>query len=478
MATPLAILYGLILGLLGVYLHRVIALSIHARMQRWHDPLPTASGDLPTVTVQLPIYNEKALVYRLINAVCALDYPQDMLEIQVLDDSTDETTTLIAQAIQPWRQRGLMINHVRRPDRRGHKAGNLAHGLPLAMGEFIAIFDADFVPEPDWLHSAVAHFQQPGSERLGLVQTQWSHLNADQSPLTAAQNVAVDQFAMAQTTRIRLGLWSSFYGSAGLWRRSCIEDSGGWSSDTFSEDLNMAYSAQLHGWSLGYDGRLLASAELPATMLAYKQQQFFWSKGNMQVVRLLWHRLLSSAISPLKRIDAVLFATWPMTHLLLLLRVMIQLLLLIWPSPSIMYLDLVALVILSGCFIPTIIDWLRGRKNLPMHLNLGIGISVNNTVGLLVGLFGPIGEDFRATTPKSGGSDQRLRRNGLADLIILGELVFAALVLTGSVIAFHQGRWLLILMLLHDVIGFGWVGGQSLWEVLRSNASQRAEMTQ
>jgi cellulose synthase/poly-beta-1,6-N-acetylglucosamine synthase-like glycosyltransferase len=473
----LAFLYILIVCLLAIYLHRIIVLSIHARLRKWDGSDVSSAGDLPLVTVQLPVYNEKVVIHRLLDAVCSLDYPHDRLQIQVLDDSTDVTTELISQRIKTWQQRGLQIEHVRRADRRGHKAGNLSNALPLAKGEFIAIFDADFVPAPAWLRNTVRHFLRPGNERLGLVQTRWSNMNANASMLTYAQNIAFDQFAIAQSTRARIGLWSSFYGSAGLWRKICIEEAGGWSSDTFSEDLDMAYRAQLCGWTIKYDAAILAAAELPPTMLAYKQQQFFWSKGNIQVSRILWDRLLNFPISLLQRLDAIMFSTWPITHLLLLLRILVQLLTLIWPVPWINLLDFAALVILSAGFIPTILDILRGRFQIPLHLSLGIGISVNVTAGLLAGLFGPIAESPRATTPRSDDTDAASRRVAVLDWITLTELVLAVLAFMGCILTFQQGRWWLMLMLINDAQGYGWVGAQSLWEALKVN-SRRDTVTQ
>src|SRR5688572_29316427 len=186
--------------MLGIYLHRIIVLSIHARMRKWENSDGTAVDHLPMITVQLPVYNEKVVINLLLDAVCSLNYPPDRLQIQVLDDSTDVTTELISQSIKTWRLHGLEIEHVRRADRRGHKAGNLANALPLARGEFIAIFDADFVPAPEWLRNTIRHFLRPSSERLGLVQTRWSNMNANASMLTYAQNIAFDQFAIAQTT--------------------------------------------------------------------------------------------------------------------------------------------------------------------------------------------------------------------------------------------------------------------------------------
>lgn len=479
MTTPnlLAFLYILIVCLLGLYLNRIIVLSIHARMHKWAGTDAISGDDLPMVTVQLPVYNEKVVINRLLDAVCSLDYPHDRLQIQVLDDSTDITTELIAQSIKTWRQYGLEIEHVRRADRRGHKAGNLANALPLAKGEFIAIFDADFVPAPEWLRNTIRHFLCPGNERLGLVQTRWSNMNANASMLTYAQNIAFDQFAIAQTTRTRIGLWSSFYGSAGLWRKICIKEAGGWSSDTFSEDLDMAYRAQLCGWTIGYDATILSAAELPPTMMAYKQQQFFWSKGNIQVVRILWGRLLNVPISLLQRLDAILFSTWPVMHLLLLLRIIVQLLSLVWPVSWNNQLDFAALVVLSAGFIPTGVDLLRGRFQIPLHLSLGIGISVNATAGLFAGLFGSIAESPRATTPRAADEDVISHQRAMLDLVTVIELGLAVLAFVGCIVAFRQGRWWLILMLMHDAQGYGWVGAQSVWEILKMNL-RRIRVTQ
>jgi hypothetical protein len=205
-------------------------------------------------------------------------------------------------------------------------------------------------------------------------------------------------------------------------------------------------------------------------MRAYKQQQFFWSKGNIQVSRILWDRLLNVPISLLQRLDAILFSTWPLTHLLLLLRIIVQLLTLIWPVPWINLLDFAALIILSAGFIPTILDILRGRFQIPLHLSLGIGISVNVTAGLLAGSFGSIAESPRATTPRSADENVIPHRGPLIDLITVAELGMALLALIGCIAAFGQGRWWLMLMLINDAQGYGWVGAQSLWEALKMNS--------
>lgn len=470
MTTLLTILYMLIIVFLAIYLYRIVALFIHAQMQKRKDASMPVEADLPTVTVQLPVYNERAVVNDLLDSVSGLDYPHDRLQIQVLDDSTDVTTQMIKQRIEMWKKRGVDIEYVRRMDRRGHKAGNLANALPLARGEFIAIFDADFVPEPAWLRAAVRHFLHPSSERLGLVQTGWRHSNANASLLTYAQNLAVNQFALAQTTRTSMGLWSSFYGSAGLWRKACIEEAGGWSSATFSEDLDIAYRAQLSGWTIGYESAILAAGELPPSMLAYKQQQYFWSKGNIQVSRILWKRLLNVAISPLQRLDAILFSTWPVLYLLFLLCIIVQFLSLVWVPAWVNLLDCIAMVVLSVAFIPTLIDMLRGKFQIPIHLSLGIGMSANITMGLLAGMFGSIGADSRATTPRSADSNTIVTRGVALDSLTVIELGLAVLALIGCMLAFQQGRLWLILVLVSDIQGLAWVGGQSLWEILKLNS--------
>ena len=463
------ILYFLVILFLGIYMFRITGLSIHARIHDQESTVVPANDDLPVVTVQLPVYNEKDVIERLIDAVCMLNYPQDRLQIQVLDDSTDVTTSLIEQYVAEWRKKGVMIEHVRRSDRRGHKAGNLANALPLAKGEYIAIFDADFMPEPEWLLQTIAHFFQPGGERLGLVQTRWRHLNAGDSALTYAQNLAVDQFAISQSTRTRINLWSSFYGSAGLWRKASIVEVGGWSADTFSEDLDMAYRVQLGGWKIAYDAKVLAAAELPPSMLAYKQQQFFWSKGNIQVVRILWKRLQNAAVSPLQRIDALLFATWPVNYLLLLALALVQIFTLFWTVPNLEWFDFMAICVVASSFIPAIVDTFRGRLQIPVHLLLMVGISVNITAGLFSGLFSPIREEDRATTPRSGQMNSGLltRTNPLIQTTLI-ELVLLVLCSLGCFMAFQQGRWWVLIVLINFAQGYGWVGIQSTLELLQS----------
>ena len=243
---------------------------------------PTTT-DLPFVTIQLPVYNEVYVVERIIDASANLDYPQDRFEIQVLDDSTDETSSLIRDRVEFWEKRGVRIKHVIRPDRRGFKAGALSYGMKTVKGEFIAIFDSDFQPERDFLKKTLAYFND---SRIGVVQTRWKHMNKDHSLLTKLQAFALDaHFTVEQTGRNKGGHFINFNGTAGIWRKSCIEDAGGWHADTLTEDLDLSYRAQMKGWKFKYLEEVESPSELPVTMGALKNQQFRWAKGAAECAK-------------------------------------------------------------------------------------------------------------------------------------------------------------------------------------------------
>ncbi|GAB3224787.1 glycosyltransferase [Hymenobacter seoulensis] len=286
----LVVLYGLCLLLLlgfSVAQWQLTRLARQAYAAPPH-PTPAPPATWPRLTVQLPIYNELYVVERLIDACAALSYPPDRLHIQVLDDSTDETVALAAARVAHYRAQGLCIDHVRRPNRTGFKAGALAHGLTLTDGELIAIFDADFVPPPDFLSQAVPHFFLDDAEhtRTGVVQTRWGHLNEEDSLLTRLQAFGLNaHFYVEQVGREAGGHFLNFNGTGGIWRRACIEDAGNWHADTLTEDLDLSYRAQLRGWHFRYLPHLAAPAELPAAMDALKSQQFRWTKGGAETAR-------------------------------------------------------------------------------------------------------------------------------------------------------------------------------------------------
>lgn len=492
----IAFLYGLTASLLALYgLNALFLTALFFRHRAAAPALrPVDESGLPTVTVQLPIYNEKYVATRLIDAVCALEYPRERLQIQVLDDSTDETVRLVARRVRGWQRRGLSIVQVRRPERQEYKAGALAYGLPLASGELIAVFDADFVPGPDWLRRTVAHFCQPGSERLGLVQTRWSHLNADYSPLTRAQALMLDgHFAVEQLARARGGLLFNFNGTAGLWRRGCIEEAGGWSGSTLCEDLDLSYRAQLSGWTLRYDPTIHAPAELPAQVASYKRQQFRWAKGSIQVARRLGAEVLGSSLSLGQKLQGVLHLTGYAVHPLLVLLLLLTPLLLWWGWPAAVadYQSLLSWTVVAGLGAPLLYAvaqralhgeaWGRRCRFLPLLILLGVGIALNNSRAVLEGILGRPGGEFRRT-PKfrlegqSGsweGSCYTLRSEGMT----VGELLLSLYALFCCLVAVVQEQWVALPFLALYALAFGWVGGLSLWQGYTSARPRHAQAT-
>ena len=303
----LVMLYLLVL--LGLALYGFNAL-IMSGLFLWHWPRlkkstpPPTPAEWPSVTVQLPIFNERLVIERLIDAVAGLDYPRDRLFIQVLDDSTDETRALARVRVASHAAQGVNISYIQRPDRVGFKAGALAFGLTCTASGFIAIFDADFVPPPDFLRQVMPHFADP---HVGMVQTRWGHLNAEATPFTRAQAIALDgHFIIEQTARSQSGLLLNFNGSGGVWRRAAIDSAGGWQADTICEDFDLSYRAQLAGWKLSYVPDVVAPAEIPPTLTAYKRQQFRWAKGSIQCLGKLGGRLLAARLSIWHKVQALL----------------------------------------------------------------------------------------------------------------------------------------------------------------------------
>jgi len=254
-----------------------LAFSFWRKRRKQNNNAPMQDDFVPTVTIQLPVYNELHVVKRLLESVVQLDYPKDKVEVQVLDDSDDETVEIIANKIKELEHLGWDIKHVRRPERIGFKAGALAYGMEISEGEFIAVFDADFMPNSDFLKKTVPHFRD---KTIGVVQTRWEHSNKDYSFLTEMQALALDgHFIVEQSGRNMSGHFMNFNGTAGLWRRTCIDEAGGWQSDTLTEDLDLSYRAQLKGWDFKYLVDVTTPSELPVAMNAFKTQQYRWTKG-------------------------------------------------------------------------------------------------------------------------------------------------------------------------------------------------------
>src|SRR6188474_297709 len=309
--------YFFVLVILAVYgWHRYYLVYLYMKNKDRH-PAPAGMERLPKVTVQLPIYNEMYVADRLIDAVCQLKYPRELLEIQVLDDSTDETQSVAERAVMRNALAGIDITYLHRTDRTGYKAGALDAAMKVAKGDFIAIFDADFIPSTDFLEKTVPYF---GDDRIAMVQARWGHINDDYSLLTKIQSILLDgHFVLEHGSRNRSGLFFNFNGTAGIWRRTAIADAGGWQHDTLTEDLDLSYRAQLRGWQFIFLPDLVTPAEVPVEMNAFKSQQHRWAKGSIQTCRKLLPLILMSDL-PLKvKAEAFFHLTANFNYLLMVL---------------------------------------------------------------------------------------------------------------------------------------------------------------
>jgi cellulose synthase/poly-beta-1,6-N-acetylglucosamine synthase-like glycosyltransferase len=372
---------------------------------------PPPVREWPVVTVQLPIYNEMYVVDRLIDAVVALDYPRERLEIQVLDDSTDETQQIAELAVRRQAARGFDIKYLHREDRTGYKAGALEAGMAAARGEFIAIFDADFLPPADFLTKTVPYLVD--DDRLAVVQARWGHLNQSYSLLTKVQAVLLDgHFVLEHGSRHRSGCFFNFNGTAGVWRREAIADAGGWQHDTLTEDLDLSYRAQLRGWQFMFLPDLVTPAEVPVEMNAFKSQQHRWAKGSIQTCRKLLPYILLADLPLRVKVEAFFHLTANFNYLL-----MVALSILMFPAMVVRYemgwtemllidIPLFAAATLSVVNFYAISqreaypDWRNRVKYLPVVMAIGIGLAVNNAKAVIEALFGDSGEFKR--TPKYG----------------------------------------------------------------------------
>lgn len=408
---------------LGAYIGALIVLSVFGLyglamvIYYWRlkpsDPSAArlADADLPTVTVQLPVFNERYVVERLIDAVCAMDYPADRLEVQVLDDSTDDTVELSRRIVEEKKRLGFDIVLLHRTDRTGFKAGALREGLAVARGEYVAIFDADFIPSRDFLRDTIPHLV--ADRRLGMVQARWEHLNSDYSLLTRVQAMALDaHFAMEQQVRNRAGVFINFNGTAGVWRKECILDAGDWESDTLTEDLDLSYRAQLRGWRFLYLNSVTVPAELPAEVNGLKLQQFRWTKGAIETAKKHLWRVWRSDVPTAVKLHATVHLTsnlvFPFILFIALLNLPIILVKKAHPELDI-YFNLMAVFIIAS--ISSFLFYLCAQQNIrqdwrkrillfPLFMAGTMGLAVNNTGAVLQALFNKKSEFKR--TPKYG----------------------------------------------------------------------------
>ncbi len=468
--------YFLVLLVLSIYgSHRYVMAYLY---YKYKGNLPTPPGrfeTLPRVTIQLPIFNEMYVVERLIDAVARIEYPRDRFEIQVLDDSTDETQGIARAKVSMLRGRGLDITYLRRDNRSGFKAGALQEGLALARGELVAVFDADFVPGRDFLQRSVNYFTD---SKVGMVQVRWEHLNRDSSHLTQAQAIFLDgHFVIEHTARNRSGRFFNFNGTAGVWRRATIEDAGGWQHDTLTEDLDLSYRAQLNGWKFVYLPEVVSPAEVPVEMNAFKSQQHRWAKGSIQTARKILPRIFQSDLPNSVKIEAFFHLTANLTYpLMILLTVLMpvsmvirfkhgwyEVLMLDLPFFWTATMSVVMFYVASQREIGMPL-WQR-IKYLPFIMALGIGMCVNQSKAVIEAIVGY--ETGFTRTPKMGvqGKDRTWLRKKYRTLLnaqpVL-ELALGAYLTSAIWFALDKGIYFSLPFLLLFQWGFVYVGLVSL----------------
>jgi cellulose synthase/poly-beta-1,6-N-acetylglucosamine synthase-like glycosyltransferase len=473
------ILYFAILGTLAVYGAYRIKQVID--FWRYKDFVPTPAGkyseaELPTITVQLPLFNELYVVDRLLKAVTAIDYPREKLEIQVLDDSTDETVKVAEAVVAKYAAQGFDIHYIHRADRTGFKAGALENGNNSAKGELLAIFDADFVPKPDCLRKLVDFFTDP---MVGCAQMRWSHINGDYNLLTRLQTIMLDgHFVVEQTTRNRTGGFFNFNGTAGIWRRRAIEMSGGWQHDTLTEDTDLSFRAQLMGWKFVYLLDEEAPAEIPVDINAFKAQQRRWAKGVMQVGLKLYPRIWLAPLPLRVKLEMFFRLTGNISYPLMIVASFLQFPLLLvrynQPFYHLMVLDLpllffssISVVLFYGSAV-WYLDEKRAPRllHLPLVMGLGIGLAFSNARAVLEALLGVKSEFVRTpkyrveeTTDATWKRKKYKRKRGLLPLL---ELSFAVYFLLAIAYSARLRMWGTIPFLLLFFFGFGYMGVMSL----------------
>lgn len=430
--------------------HGFVMMYYHYKF-RMSKPKPKSEHDEEIVTIQLPMFNELYVVERLINAVCAIEYPKEKLEIQVLDDSTDETVDVVAKLVKQKQEEGFDIQHIRRPNRAGFKAGALKEGLKTAKGKYVAIFDADFIPKSDFLINTLKYFTD---NKVGLVQTRWEHLNENYSILTKIQALALDgHFVIEQTVRNKAGFFINFNGTGGVWRKDCIEDAGNWHADTLTEDLDLSYRAQLKGWKFVYLRDFTTPAELPLEMNALKAQQFRWTKGYIEtakkIIPLVW-----KAKIPLKlKIHSTFHLTnnivFPFILLVAILNV--PLIFIKNAGPYWNFFNFMAIFIIAfiGSFLfytysqkDVYPDWRKKIALFPLFMAGSMGLAINNTRAVIEGLMSRKSEfvrtpKFKVVDKKDSTAKNKYLKNTKIQVSTYVEMLMALYCLIGVVASIY-----------------------------------------
>jgi len=480
MESLLLTIYFIALTILfGFGIHGIVLLYYYRKTKLQENDDVEQNGEWPLVTIQLPMFNELYVVERLIGSICEIDYPKDKLEIQVLDDSTDETQALAKKLCLEYEAKGYDISYIHRVDRTGYKAGALKEGLVIAKGEFVAIFDADFVPKKDFLKRTVPHFQ---NEKVGMVQTRWEHINGDESYLTKAQAIALDgHFVIEQQVRNKAGFFINFNGTAGIWRKDCIIDAGNWQADTLTEDFDLSYRAQLNGWKFKFLNDVTSPAELPADINALKTQQFRWTKGAVETAKKLLPMVWKSKLKPKVKLECFIHLTsnivFPFIILVAMLNIPIVMIKISTTGYDSVY-SLMSIFVLAS--ISTFLFYMYGQKAIhldwrkrillfPVFLAGSMGLAVNNTKAVLEALAGKKTEFTR--TPKDGDKAPRNTikkkyRQNRVTLLVAVELLLTLYFVVGIGYSLYHLEIAAIPFQILFLLGFGTVGLMSLRHAL------------
>ncbi len=481
--VTVTIFYSVIFLVLCAFgMHRYYLVSLYKKYRN-RTPKPKGKmNKLPIITVQLPIYNEMYVVERLISSVCMIDYPKEFLEIQVLDDSIDETVEIARECVSKYRNLGYDIHYIHRENRKGFKAGALEEGLKFARGEFIAIFDADFLPSENFLKRTIDFFTD---DKVGMVQVKWGHVNLDYSCLTKTQAILLDgHFMVEQTSRFRAGRFFNFNGTGGVLRRSCIESAGGWQHDTLTEDLDLSYRAQLLGWKFIYLNDVVANAELPVDINAFKSQQYRWAKGAIQTAKKLLPRIFQRRDLPLSiRIEALFHLLGNFSYLLLFFLILLMLpIVYFWHFLEWKKLAFIAVFTIAAGTVGIIRfyvftlkevhgkNWKRYAGYIPLAISLGTGIAINNSKAVVEALLGRSSEFKR--TPKFSVVSGREKWHSKKyvspkEAVVIFEFLVGLLFVFKTFYAISTGYFGLIPFFLIFQVGFFYTSTLSILHTLR-----------
>ncbi|MDO9542413.1 MAG: glycosyltransferase family 2 protein [Kiritimatiellia bacterium] len=485
----LAIYTGLLIVLTIYAFHAYLMIFLYKRRRADSPAAGRPPKEWPLVTVQLPVYNEQYVIERLIHSVCSLDYPQEKLEVQVLDDSTDETREKARELADHYRKLGIDIHHIHRINRQGFKAGALKNGLQSAKGEFIAIFDADFVPQTDFLKKMIPHFSAPD---IGMVQARWGHLNGNSSLLTRSQTIGLDaHFVLEHGARNACGIFINFNGTAGIWRKDTIVSAGNWQDDTLTEDIDISYRAQLAGWKFMYVNDVVCPAEIPAEVYGLKNQQYRWAKGAIQTaIKLLPAIWKNAKISPLMKFEATIHLTnhlvFPVLLLIALMLFPIMAIRINVPNTDVFF-AIMSLFLINAFSYPLFYiyaqkkiypDWKRRVLFVPILMAGAIGLTVINTQAVLSAILGRKSNFNR--TPKFNLTDHQSKSRLATDrswsgkkyrarfnATVLIELAFLLYISASLFYAFQGIQYLAIPFIFFYWLGFAFIGGLSLIHAVR-----------